>query len=58
MNIKIQISSQEAAMINSNIHEDTKNAPTVDTIIIINDFIFKEQSFRILQQTITELQKL
>lgn len=58
MNIKIQISSQEAAMINSNIHEDIKNAPTVDTIIIINDFIFKEQSFRILQQTITELQKL
>ena len=57
MNIKIQISSQEAAMINSNIHEDIKNAPTVDTIII-NDFIFKEQSFRILQQTITELQKL
>lgn len=53
MNTKIQISRQEAAIINnSNTHEDIKNAPKG------YDHHCKEQSFKILQQTLTELQKL
>lgn len=35
-NVKIGIFSQEAVMINnSNTHEDIRNAPTVDTVIIL-----------------------